>query len=300
MQYITFQKEIMKDIKIKQYEKVYFEYMINNLNLIEFLNNRNKSHITSQKGGGINRKFIYKFNNKKFKLFEQETKNGYDISIHVKDDINDPRTCLHIMIDKESHIACVQNISYYKECVKTNLEHPGGGSVLFKMCIKFLKDSKDKYHVQKIVLTDNSTFTCLKNREKISLAMFYTLLYGDTWYGKYGFRPYDANNNRNDIVGTKYYEQNKKIVRATLVRETNMIDYFHQMLDEDNPEKKEENKIKMNKYYQMNKNLTLNKFFRKIMMDFQDSCEIFCRFYRNFYHDMNLYNFRGETFYLDI
>lgn len=288
MQYIAFQKQIMKNIKIEQYEKVYFEYMVNNFNLIEFLNNRNKSHITSQNGAcGINRKFIYEFDKKKFKMFEEETKGGYDISIHAKDDINEPQIYLHIMIDKATHIAWIQNISYYKNHVKANLEHYGDirfvvSSTLLKLCIRLLKKYKSKYHVKKIVLIDNSTFTCLQNREKIPFAMLHTLLYGDTWFGKYGFRPYDAFNNKNDIFLTDKYEQNKKIVTTTLVKKTNIIDDDHQTLDE------------------QNKNLTIDKYFRKTISDFQNSYKLFCRFYKTFYHEMNLYDFTGKSFYLDI
>ena len=118
------QEKIMKDIKIKKPEKVYFQYMVDDRDLIEFIDNRNKyetydKNNVVQNGGGKTRKLKYTYDNKRFILYEKAIEDGYDISIHRKDDTENSQTCLHIMINLDLKLAYIQNISYYKDCIRT-------------------------------------------------------------------------------------------------------------------------------------------------------------------------------------
>jgi hypothetical protein len=296
------QVKIMKRIKIKDPGDVYFKYMFEDRDLMDFIDNRNAyCHYSKgnslQNGAGIVRKLKYTYGDKKFKLYEIKLENGYDISVHRNNDMEDPETCLHILINQELHLAYINNISYYKNCVSTNLEHPGGGGILLKMCIQFLKDTKDRYQVNRIQLKDNSMFTCFANKEKIMLPVLHTLLYGDTWYGKYGFRPYNPDKNIEDEKLAELYDQNKIIITTTKTKDTNIFNYLYVMLDGNNSK---ENKKRIDRYYDKYKNCTIDVFFRKFMMDFQKSCVAIHGFYLNFYTSMRLYDFTHRSFYLNI
>jgi len=83
------------------------------------------------------------------------------------------------MINDEG-IANIQNISYYDDCINTGLKYPGGGTVLLRMAIQFLRDIKKKYKIKKIQLTDNSTLNCEKNNTIINLSVLFILTNGDT------------------------------------------------------------------------------------------------------------------------
>ena len=44
--------------------------------------------------------------------------------------------------------------------------------------------------------------------------------------------------------------------------------------------------------------MTIDKFFQKMLVNFQEGCAFFSLFYRSFYTDMKLYNFKSMTFFL--
>ena len=55
-----------------------------------------------------------------------------------------------------------------------------------------LKKYKNKLGINMIILTDNSIKIC--NKKNIILSKMLILLTGDTWYGKYGFKPFILKN----------------------------------------------------------------------------------------------------------
>ena len=175
--------KMLENIHIKDPEKVYKMYKKSSSALMALIEHYNIRTNTNQKGGGVT-KIEYNFDNRKFILYEiGSNKHGYDISVHRKDDIDDPCYCLHITTDPIEKIAVLHNISYYRDCVKTGLEHPGGGGILLKLCIKYIKENKNKYKSEKLILQDNSFYKCYKNNKTIWLSLLHTLLFGHTWYG---------------------------------------------------------------------------------------------------------------------
>lgn len=239
--YQKIQEKKMKRIKLKDYKKVYRQYMLDDLDVIEFIDKRNdygnkerEKDFFIQNGGRKTEELEYVHNNIRFLLYEIKSKEGYDISVRRKNDLS-KSTCLHIIINAELRLAYIQNISYYPDCVSTGLEKPGGGGKLLKMCIHFLKDTKNKYNVKRIQLKDNSFFVCKSNNKRINFALMNTLLHGDTWYGKYGFRPYDFASDMEDKELTEIYNNNKKIATTTKTQDTNLYNYLSQMLREKEP-----------------------------------------------------------------
>jgi hypothetical protein len=297
------QHTIMNNIKIKNYEDVYFQYMIADYYLMKFIDRRNtyENYIQNQYGGGKVKKIKYNFNGDTFILFEEETKNGFDISIHVHDDITDPTMCLHIIIDKSMKSAYIHNITYNKNCVSTGLNYPGGGKILLKMCIEFLTLNKQKYNIKQLELMDNSVFSCKPIKQNINFSMMTILLSGDTWYGKYGFQPFDNFDDGNSDKETKklmkLYGNNKKIITTAKVRNTRLLRYLYSTLDDD---EKKENMVVIKEYFDRNKDLTINKFFAKFLTDFNESCPVFAKFYSDYFDSLGLYNFRGKSFRLYI
>ena len=291
--------KMLKNLHIKQPEMVYNIYERSASSIMRLIERPNITN-TNQKGG--TKKIEYKFDNRTFILYEDKSDNGeYDISMHRNDDINDASYCLHITPDPIENIAVLQSISYYKDCVKSGLEHPGGGSILLKLCIKYLKENKNKYKIKRLILYDNSFYKCYKNKETIWLSLMHTLLFGHTWYGKYGFRPYNSNTKSLDIELNNNYENNFKIVTTTKMKDIDFSNYYYKINKDILPEKEAiEKKEEKKKYYKKYENLTIDKFFRKMLINFQDGCAFFSLFYRSFYTDMKLYNFKSMTFFLDL
>jgi len=68
--------------------------------------------------------------------------------------------------------AILNNMSYYKNCSKEGLVSPGGGGVLLRFIINYLIQRKDKYKINRIVLTDKSFKYCNHCKTTVKLASF--------------------------------------------------------------------------------------------------------------------------------
>jgi hypothetical protein len=79
------------------------------------------------------------------------------------------------------------------------------GSDLLQIAFQIIDKIKDMYNIKTITLMDNSQKFC-KEGKNIDLGLMLTLLTGDTWYGKYGFRPKEK-------LLADHYEKNKKIMK---------------------------------------------------------------------------------------
>ena len=113
--------------------------------------------------------------------------------------------CIIIFIDSSDRNAIIMNISNEKGCVQEGMIYREGGKILVQIAIKYLKTYKDKFNINRILLTDRSYVLCSNNiidkskqviKHNMFLSDLYMLTHGDTWYGKFGFRPFDIVNNR--------------------------------------------------------------------------------------------------------
>jgi hypothetical protein len=73
-------------------------------------------------------------------------------------------------------------------------------------------------------LQDNSTLEKPLCKKRIKMAIHYFILNGDTWYGKYGFLPYDENVNGLDFYKMEKYKNNQVILKNTFVKD--LLDFF--------------------------------------------------------------------------
>ena len=233
--------------KINYYKKIYkihnipFDYF-DTLYMIQIYDRRKiqKGDIIIPKkyqNGGI-RKILeseedfetekFKYKDKEIVIFKTIEKHSVKYSIHKiykNKDMEELQYCLLIEIYNDlAHISDIitsYNCSYEKpKNVKIT------GSELLDIAISFIKSKKKEYNIKKICLRDTSSKYCYYNEKlkKEEMPYLYTLLFGDTWYGSRGFRPYNnwsaanskeidnqlKNNNTTKILN-KAYETNKKI-----------------------------------------------------------------------------------------
>lgn len=289
---------IFKKLHIPQPQKTISQIFQNDNHSLYnfFLDNIERHTIKKQIGGEKKIKYIYNGDNFIFYEYHDLTHN---FSIYRKNDTQ-KSDCIIIMIDDEG-IANIQNIHYYPDCLYTGLKYPGGGTILLRMAIQFIKDIKKKYKIKKIQLTDNSSLSCTKITTDIDLPSLYILTKGDTWYGKHGFKPYDSKKNKLDIDKYAEYVHNQKIVKKTLVKNTNLFKIFNEQIEKNNL--REFYKIEnINKFFKKFNDRCVMDFFKELMSDkrFPYTCDLFVYTYKKVMKDLDMESMYGWNYYLDV
>ena len=279
--------------KIKGYHEI-----LNNIDF-ELINNSDLSRtnpIPVYTGGG---KIAYIHDNEEYNFFKSEDK--YNIIYSIKELNNDElMDCLLLVIEKDAHIAYIQNLSNYEKCVNDNRKI--NGSDLLNVGISFIKYMKNKYKLKKIRLKDTSNKIC-KVGQKFELSRFYTLLFGHTWYGIRGFRPFCINLNPKSNLNKEYENnliKNKNIrIKDIPKLKSYLLDFYENCNNSD--------KIKyetiITSYLQIiknNPNENLGKFLRNLMLDYKNNCAILFSFYKKIYKDANYADFYMCNFELNI
>lgn len=186
-----------------------------------------------------------------------------------------------IVIDKENKIAEIHNISTEnKSCLP--LSNEKYGSTLLQIAIKLLQKYKSNFNINTITLKDNSIKNCGNNNIKFDLMSI--LLTGQTWYGKYGFRPVHFSNKKiilDEQSNEKYNKNYNKINKITL-GEIDLIRVFRKAkLDE----------ILINeteKIIKKNPSMLVKDFLTKFIKDFDKTFLIFYKFYEILYEHLHL------------
>ena len=247
------------------------------ISIKKFLNKKKKM----QFGGTEDLIIIYK--KYEYKYIKALDDNYY--ILYSKDDID----CVTIIIFPEDENAEIHGIGNYKSCIEDS--NKSVGSTLLKITIKMLKKYKDKFKINKIILTDNSLKKCGKVNIKLAHMLF--LLNGNTWYGKYDFRPIDnATYEYNEILNEQY-NNNQSIIENINIKEANIIKYI----------KLTKNKgliSATNQIIEKEPNMLLKIFLQNILKEFDKTCELFYLFYERLYVDIGLINFHRLLFGLTI
>ena len=150
---------------------------------------------------------------------------------------------------------------------------------------------KYKYYfkINKIILTDNSIYKCSTN-ESLDMAIMKTLLTGDTWYGGYGFRPYDRQTYTIDKYEYKKYNKNKDIMNTLLLKDVNIEKY---LLKVNKKFSNEFTKDIINHIIQI-ESKNHNKLLKDFLLEFTNknlfdlSCIYFNVFYKKLFDDIGL------------
>ena len=260
---------------------VYFNSKIIKHKYKSFTNFIKDSNLINQIGGN-KLKVDYKID---------DNENTY---IFEKDDYSDlyilssfdkyTKHCIVVSVDKTNRIANINELNGTTDnCLKsTNIKN--SGSHLLKITLKMIEKYKDKLNINVITLSDTSFKFCGKH--SLDLIYLSVLTSGETWYGKYGFRPVieigngygnniniKINNQLNDI-----YEKNKKIMDRLTITDINFIKYFIGT--------KLENTIK--KVIQEFPKMLIKDVVKRLLSQWDKTCDIFANIYINLFHDCGL------------
>ena len=267
------------DSKIKYY--VY-------LNSQFFYSKKLKNNLISQIGGkSIN--VLYNGNNYEF---IKQKHNNFDEYVLYSND-NNKYNCIYILVSKEDQVAEIHGIGNYFKCFKGILPQTNTsiGSHMLKIALKLLRKNKDKLKIKKVVLKDNSLKKC--NNNTIQLSKMLILLSGDSWYGKYGFKPKKNLSDDVDDQLNEFYKNNKLIMNNITIKDIDILKYIKMT---NNP--KLYNTIV--KLLVTNDNILLKDFLNNFLRSYDIMCEQFYLFYEKLYLDIGLYNFHGVSYVLDL
>tara|TARA_B110000971_G_C19974750_1_gene484411 strand:+ start:564 stop:1334 length:771 start_codon:yes stop_codon:yes gene_type:complete len=225
--------------------------------------------------GGSGRKLKINYNNNKYVYEEIMDENYYILYSYDKFE------CVTVIIDKEDRYAEIHDIGNYKTCIKD--VDTSVGSPLLKITIKMLQKYKEKLDIKKILITDNSLKKC--SNKNIKLSVMLTLLTGNTWYGKYGFKPVD------DTL-IKYYENNKKIMNTLKLKDIDLIKYLKMT--------KLDKKVIESCFIENHQSTLLKDYLTRFIKEYDKTCDYFYDFYFTLFIDLGLYDFHHRTFELAI
>lgn len=232
---------------------------------------QSRHFLIDQIGGGKKLKVVY--NDKKY-IFEEAMDKNYYV-LYSKDEFE----CVAVIIDIETKTAEIHGIGNYTSClddINTNI-----GSTLLRITLKMIEKYKDKFNINKILLADNSLKKC--NNKNIELSKMMILLTGQTWYGKYGFRP-------TRLFDNEQYENNIKIMNSVKLNDIDLIKYLSMTTLDKNIIKK--SKI----FLQTHSNMLVKDYLLRFLKEYDKTCLYFYDFYQQLFIDLGLYDFHRRTF----
>ena len=189
--------------------------------------------------------------------------------------------CITIIISKSDKTAEIHGIGNFTSCLHEPNQNVG--STLLKITLKLLKKYKEKFNIKMVILSDNSLKLCVKTNIKLSQML--TLISGDTWYGKYGFRPVKnvGNNYIIDEISNKLYEKNKKIINKITITDIDLIKYI-KLTNNDKLIKACE------KIIQLKPTMLLKDFLGNFISNFNNNCLDFGQFYEQLFYKIMKYD----------
>jgi hypothetical protein len=262
--------------------------------------------IVQYKGGAINgkTKFSILYDNIEYKFYESSI-NENNYILYNDYDKDNPVDCVIIIMSKiddtEYYQAEIHGIGNDKSCLHDSTTNISVGSLLLKITLKMLKKYHKKLNIRHIILTDNSLKFCDNIKDSIQLSLMLTLLTGHTWYGKYGFRPFNDKLNNYDDILINNYNKNIEIINSITIEKANILKYIEltdkkQIIDD------------VIKLLETNPNMLLKDFLTFFLKEYQPhmrrhgplgrdkTCKYFYKFYRLLYQDIGLFDFQKKLF----
>ena len=250
--------------------------------------------IIPHNGGTINGKtrFSILYDNIEYKFYESSI-NENNYILYNDYDKDNPIDCVIIIMSKiddtKYYQAEIHGIGNDKSCLHDSTTNISVGSTLLKITLKMLKKYHDKLKIRHISLTDNSLKFCNSIKKSIKLSLMLTLLTGHTWYGKYGFRPFDTETYNYNNVSLENYNKNIEIMNSITIKEANILKYI-ELTD------KKQIIEDIKELIKTNPDMLLKDFLNFFLKDYDKSCKYFFTFYEKLYSDIGLYNFNQNTF----
>jgi hypothetical protein len=222
-------------------------------------------------------------------------------------------TCITIIINKDEQIANLYEINYNPTCFPKEIkEEFMSGTTILNLALKLIEKVKAEYNIKFITLKDNSSRECHNtDGNRIAFSKMMTLIEGETWYGKYGFRPYNGTDQNMSKKMYEAYRKNKKIMETTKMKNVSDLKkmYFKAI-------EKAKKKVKVTEtmekniidlfddYY--NEDVLVKDFLsdlleKKIFIGDAEkkvagTCLVFFYFYNDLYEKLGLYDFQGKSF----
>lgn len=234
-----------------------------NSNLLRLNKVKINDILTISQTGGANILTV-QFNHNDYKFEESGIDDNHFI-LYSKNETE----CVTVIISKKDKIAEIHSIGDYKTCLYESNINVGS---LLKITMKMLQKYKTKFDITMIILTDNSLKKC--GTQNIKLSLMLTLLTGDTWYGKYGFRPIDYQNDEYilDKLNNKLYEKNKIISQTIKINDIKLMSFI-KLTNNESLIKATERIINENP------NMLLCDYLKNIIIDYDNTCKYFITFY---------------------
>ena len=217
--------------------------------------------------------------------------------------------CAIILIEKGKKQALIENISNSEGCIQNGLIYKDGGKILFRIVLKYLSANKDVFGINRITLSDKSLVRCSSENDsthskkkvnlQLQLADLYMLTHGDTWYGNFGFLPYDAANNKPNMFRTKKYKEYKKKMNTLKIKD---YPHLYKIIIETYKRLKiyyfNEEKIK--KLFKENSESLVKDVLRELFVNKFPFCYIYDEIKDNILEDLNIQSLYDIAYYLDI
>lgn len=232
----------------------------------------------------MNDELIIKFKGDEYKFKQSITDNMFTLYYNDNTIHNNH---VRVTILNGTTIAKIECIGNYITCSKH--KNKCNGSLLLKLTIKMLKKYKKRFNINAIILTDISIKKC--NGGNILLAKMLVLITGDTWYGKYNFKPYNIYTGQINNILYKKYKKNKKIMNKITITNIDILKYIKLTNNE---------KLILDTIDILNfkPNTLLKDFLIDFLKKYDETCQYFSMFYEILYKKLKLTNFHRQEFIL--
>ena len=222
-------------------------------------------------------------------------KINYGDQIHYSLNTTDQKKeCLVIILSEnekqttrnKSICADINQISMYNKCPIVGKMYKGGGTLLLKIAIEFIKSIQKEYNITIIQIKDNSEKFCVN--KKVKLWLLNTLKNGIPWHIKYNFEPYDDVNNCLHETNKIKIIANRRILERTktsIIEEEELFDITDK---------------KINDLYNKNKNKSILVFFNKILNELNEGCKLIENIQDELIKKLLLFDITGISYYIQL
>lgn len=299
MDYLNKIKNIFKKFRIKNYKdeatKLFLLYTsFTDISISDMISNDKILY-----GGGSN-KIEIKYKNKIF-YFDKESNKSENIYF-LRGKNNSNISCITIFVNKLLREAVIHEIYYDEDCLYPDMKNEyKSGRTILKLALKLIDQIKDKYKIKHIKLQDNSNKLCQSNNQvvRIRLSSMMILSTGETWYGKYGFIPYDKSDENISANLKKAYEKNTKIMNTKKIKDVKNFDkIIDRSLKKININTDMKDKI-YKLYEEYKKNNMLVKDFVSDLLEkkmFSYTCLFFYNVYLEIFNELKLQDFHKISY----
>lgn len=287
----NFYNNLLDKLNVPNYIDVYGKIINEDF---EFYNQYFKINQKLQLGGGKTTNIKYSYDNRIFTIFKVEEDDRISFSIYNKsDELSD--VCMMMFIPKKDNYIYLETISYYDNCSVPEMPKTKGGSLLLKLTLKYIDEIRDKYDLKYIQLRDTGNFTCHQIKKKTPICNLYMLTRGDTWYGKYGFTPFDPVTKQPNYDVLVDYKLNQKLVKIIKVKHTQIYQYVKKASYK--PQFKNFTNQIINKIFDAYNERTIQDFFKDFINNYDERCDIFNEIYKDVMSEIGMVDLYNKVYY---